>query len=79
MRGETGLEGVDRQLAALGEALDTLLTRARNAHTIRSEVQLDEVIALLNLETDLIHRFRYFIRRVACDVLPQGRIDDFAA
>lgn len=39
--------GVDRQLAALGEALDTLLTRARNAHTIRSEVQLDEVIALL--------------------------------
>lgn len=39
--------GVDRQLAELGEALDTLLTQARKAHTVRSEVQLDEVIALL--------------------------------
>jgi AcrR family transcriptional regulator len=39
--------GVDRQLAALGEALDALLTRARQTDTIRSEVQLDEVIALL--------------------------------
>lgn len=39
--------GVDRQLAALGEALDILLVRARKARTVRSEVQLDEVIALL--------------------------------
>ncbi|MFL6140461.1 MAG: TetR/AcrR family transcriptional regulator [Labedaea sp.] len=39
--------GVDRQLAALGEALDALLTRARQAHTVHSGVQLDEVVALL--------------------------------
>ena len=39
--------GVDRQLAALGEALDVLLVRARQAGAIRGEVQLDEVIALL--------------------------------
>jgi len=39
--------GVDRQLAGLGQALDPLLARARKAHTVRSDVQLDEVIALL--------------------------------
>jgi AcrR family transcriptional regulator len=39
--------GVDRQLAALGEALDTLLIRAREAGTVRDDVRLDEVIALL--------------------------------
>jgi AcrR family transcriptional regulator len=39
--------GVDRQLAGLGEALDTLLGRAQKAQTVRSDVQLDEVIALL--------------------------------
>ncbi|MCP3801938.1 TetR/AcrR family transcriptional regulator [Allokutzneria sp. A3M-2-11 16] len=38
---------VDRQLAALGETLDALLTRARKARTVHSEVRLDEVIALL--------------------------------
>ncbi len=39
--------GVDRQLTGFGEALDTLLARAQQAHTIHSDVQLDEVIALL--------------------------------
>jgi len=39
--------GVDRQLAGLGEALDTLLAPARAAHAVRSDVQLDEVVALL--------------------------------
>jgi AcrR family transcriptional regulator len=39
--------GVDRQLAGFGEALDTLLTRARQAHAVRDDVRLDEVVALL--------------------------------
>lgn len=39
--------GVGRQLAGLSEALDTLLAQAREAHTVRGDVQLDEVIALL--------------------------------
>lgn len=39
--------GVDRQVAGFGEALDALLARAQEAGTVRAEVQLDEVIALL--------------------------------
>ncbi|HEY0537204.1 MAG TPA: helix-turn-helix domain-containing protein [Actinoallomurus sp.] len=39
--------GVDRQVAGLGEALDALLARAREAGTVRAEVRLDEVVALL--------------------------------
>ncbi|MEW9530840.1 TetR/AcrR family transcriptional regulator [Microbispora sp. NPDC049125] len=39
--------GVDHQVAGLGEALDALLTRAREAGVVRAEVRLDEVVALL--------------------------------
>lgn len=39
--------GVDRQLAGLGGAIAPLLTRARQAHRVRDDVRLDEVIALL--------------------------------
>jgi AcrR family transcriptional regulator len=38
---------VDRQLAGLGGAVDTLLVRARTARTVRDDVELDEVLALL--------------------------------
>ncbi|MFC4536129.1 TetR family transcriptional regulator [Sphaerisporangium dianthi] len=38
---------VDRQVAGLREALDSLLTRARQTGAVRAEVRLDEVIALL--------------------------------
>ncbi|MGW4641135.1 TetR/AcrR family transcriptional regulator [Sphaerisporangium sp. NPDC004334] len=39
--------GVAPQIAGLGEALDALLARAREAGAVRAEVRLDEVIALL--------------------------------
>lgn len=39
--------GVDRQLAGLGQALEPLLARARDAHAVRDDVRLDEVLALL--------------------------------
>lgn len=39
--------GVNHQIAGLGETLDPLLARARQASTVRGDVQLDEVVALL--------------------------------
>lgn len=38
---------VDRQLAGLGEAVDALLGHARAAGTVRADVRLDELLALL--------------------------------
>jgi AcrR family transcriptional regulator len=39
--------GVEGQLTGFGDALDTLLVRAQEAHAVRGDVQPDEVIALL--------------------------------